>query len=640
MKIKLLLLITLNVLLHVFVTAQDVQFTIKASATKIGVQNQFQLVITLSNSGNADKFQLPDLSAFTIVNGPMQSSSFSSFNGNRTSSRSFTYYLQPKGIGTYNIPSATAIINGKSIKSNTVKIEVVKGSIQNAEPQEESNFFDNIFGPQSVPQTPNNTPNKKDKKDKKVLPSTPPPNSIFGEADMKGKIFARVDINKTTAYVGEEVTAEYNIYTQLPMEAAIRKPTSPEGFWVQEYNEVSNEQNNERVQINGKLYRKFTLRKVALFATKAGALTIPSVDIEGAIELVRQDPVNPEDNSIGGIINSMFNVQAVEKIPISLTTPILTVTAKPLPTEGQPANFNGTVGTYSLESNIDRTELTTDDAAVLTYCIRGTGNIKLINKPSISFTGDIEAYEPTSFDTITNFLNDISGYKSYKYILQPRNAGELHIPAGTFCYFDLNTKTYQTLSTNEYTLKVKTGTNKNTITKLKGLPQDIHDIVSDDTMKKNVQAYLPEQPLYWAGYAMPLLALLGASIYKKKKDAVASNPKEATQKNAHVIAQQRLSIAHEMLKDENANGFYNETNKAIWLYISDKLNIPLSKLNKTETHQYLLNSNVSIATTNLVMDTAQQCEQALYSMQTNASNMQGIYNNAVQIISELEEQIA
>jgi BatD DUF11 like domain len=640
MKTKVFLITLFNVLSYLFTIAQDVQFTIKASANKVGLQNQFQLVITLSNSGNADKFQLPDLSAFTIVNGPMQSSSFSSFNGNSTSSRSFTYYLQPKSIGAYTIPSATAIINGKTIKSNAVKIEVIKGTVQNAQPEEESNFFDNLFGSPNTPQAPNNSPNKKDKKDKKIIPNTPPANSIFGEADLKGKIFARVDINKTSAYVGEEITAEYNIYTQLPMQAAIRKPTSPEGFWVQEYNEVSEEQNNERIQINGKLYRKFTLRKVALFATKEGSLTIPSVDIEGAIELMRQDPVNPEDNSIGGIINSMFNIETVEKIPISLTTPVLTVTAKPLPTEGRPDNFNGTVGTYSLESNIDRTELTTDDAAVLTYTVRGTGNIKLINKPDVSFTGDIEAYEPTSFDTITNFLNEISGYKSYKYILQPRNAGELHIPTGTFCYFDLNTKTYQILSTNEYTLKVKTGTNKNVIANFKNLPQDIHDIVSDDTMQKNVQAYLPEKPLYWAGYAMPLIALLGASIYKNKKDATANNPKEAAQKNAHVIAQQRLSIAHEMLKDENANGFYNETNKAIWLYISDKLNIPLSKLNKTETQQYLANNNVSNNTANLVMHTAQQCEQALYSMHINTSDMQTVYNNAVTIISALEEQIS
>jgi archaellum component FlaG (FlaF/FlaG flagellin family) len=620
------------------IVAQEIKFTASASATKVGLQNQFQITFKLSGSAGSEKFQLPDLKNFNIVGGPMQSSSFSSINGSTSSSKSYTYYLQAKATGTFTIASATAIIDGKAVQSNAIKIEVVNGSIQSAQPKVQPNPLNDILGTDPfgnpIPKS------KKDKKSKQVpVPKTAPANSIFTEANLKDKVFAKIDVNKTSAFIGEEITVEYNIYTQLPMEAGIRKLNSPEGFWTQEYNEVDNSQANDHVQINGKMYRKYTLRKVALFPTKEGVLTIPSIDLESSVQVHTQEPMETNDHSIAGLINSLFVEENIQKVPVQLTIAPVTIQAKALPSVGRPENFNGTVGKYTLESDIDRTELSTDDASALTFTIRGTGNIKMIAKPEINFTGDIETFDPSTFDTVTNFLNEISGYKCFKYLLQPRNAGDFQIPAASFTYFDLDTKTYKTLSSNEYLLKVKPGTKNKSISKLHGLPKDIHDIVNDDTMKKNIQEFLPEKPVYWMGYAMPLITLLGLNIYKKKRDTDISNAKLFINTDAHQIAVQRMSIAQEMLKEQNQNGFYNETNKAIWLYLSDKLNIPLSKLNKEETWQYLQNKNVDVATFDNIIATTQQCEEALYTSHPNLGDMQNVYENATAIISNLENQI-
>jgi hypothetical protein len=627
--------VCINLFLILFnnnIIAQDVKFTTIVSATKVGLQNQFQITFKLSGSSGSEKFQLPDLKNFNIVGGPMQSSSFSSINGSTSSSKSYTYYLQAKATGTFVIPSATAIIDGQNVKSNSVKIEVVNGNLQNTQP----NPFNDLLNADPF----GNPKSKKDKKDKKVAPpKTVPPNSIFTEANLKDKVFAKIDVNKTSAFIGEEITVEYNIYTQLPMEAGIRKLNSPEGFWAQEYNELDNSQANDHVQINGKMYRKYTLRKVALFPTKEGVLTIPSIELESNVQVHTQEPIETNDHSIAGLINSLFVEENIQKVPVQLNIVPVTIQAKALPTAGRPANFNGTVGKYTLESNIDKTEMSTDDASALSFTIRGSGNIKMIAKPVINFTGDIETFDPSEFDTVTNFLSEIGGYKCFKYLLQPRNAGEFHIPAASFTYFDLETKSYKTLTANEYLLKVKPGSNHTAISKFNHLPKDIHDIVNDDTMKKNIQEFLPEKPIYWMGYAMPLVTLLGLNIYKKKKETDVINSKLFTNTDAHQIATQRMSIAFEMIKEQNQNGFYNETNKAIWLYLSDKLNIPLSKLNKEETWQHLQNKNVDAKTFDNIIDTTQQCEEALYTSHPNIGEMQTVYENAITIISNLENQI-
>ena len=51
-------------------------------------------------------------------------------------------------------------------------------------------------------------------------------------------------------------------------------------------------------------------------------------------------------------------------------------------------------------------------------------------------------------------------------------------------------------------------------------------------------------------------------------------------KKANKVAAKRLKSASKFLKEHNKEMFYDEMIKAIWGYLSDKLNMPLSVLNK------------------------------------------------------------
>jgi BatD DUF11 like domain len=609
--------------------AQDMSFVATVTANKVGTQNQFQVEYKLNNAARFEGFVQPNLSNFNVVAGPVMSSSFSSINGSAQSSRSYTFVLQPKAPGKFMVPALIAIIDGKSIQSNTCNIEVVKGKLNlpqggGAMPFDPHGIFSK--------QTPQKSPYK-------IVPAPQPEQQQLTEADLKDKVFAQIDIDKKTAVVGEQITAEYNVYTRLPLQVGISKPTSPEGFWVQDYAASNNPQQSERVVINGRDYRKHTLRKIALFATGPGKHTIPAVELEAAVQIENNEPESMADEIISGLFGKRFTLHNTQEIPVTLNTKNVEVNILALPAN-KPEEFMGTVGNFNIESAIDRTELTTDETALLTITLRGNGNIKMLGRPQISFPGDFEVFDPVVYDTISSAINDISGFKTFKYVLQPRNAGQIHIPAASFTYYDAVAKEYKTITTTEYTLKVSPGKNKAKIGKKNVLPQDLHDIVNDDTMKKQVVNLLPEKPYYWVAFLLPILALLGANVYAKRKEKKAITPQQEEQRKVTNVALQRLTIAQEMLKENNALAFYNETSKALILYVSDKMSIPLSKLNKQSADQLLADNNVTNDVRNLLANTTETCEQVLYSGEKpSPENMKIVFDNAVHIITQLEAQI-
>jgi hypothetical protein len=630
MKGKSLLIVNVLLLCVLLADAQELIFSAQSSSSKVGLQSRFSVTFSIQNASQINQFHVPSMANFTIVGGPMQSSSFSTINGSSSSSISYTYYLQPKALGKFEIPAATAIADGKSIKSNIIQLEVVKGNstAPPAKPQVDP-FSDPFFD--ADPFAPNPQQNKNRKAPAKKS------NRIFTQADLKGKVFARVDVDKTKVFQGQQITACYNLYSELPIEAGFKKLMSPAGFWCQDYTNNINPQACERVVENGHEYRKYTLRKTALFATKSGELEIPSVDIIGNVDTEEEDAVQTDDNSMLGALMQIFSNANTIKIPIELATAPVKITAMELPTENKPINFSQNVGAFTIEGNLDKSEITTDETCVLQYIIRGNGNIKLISNPNVEIPGDFESVEPIVFDTLTNSGTELSGYKIFKYIRSPRNTGELHIAAATCNYFNPQTNQYETVATPAYTIKVKSG--KSIIShKPKGLPQDIHDIVNDDTMQKNNGKVLAENPLYWSAYLIPIFGLLGVNLLNKRKQNLEKNKEIKKVKNAKQIAQQRLSIAYEMLKDNNNNGFFNETSKAIWLYLSDKLSIPRSKLNKEDMWLSLSKEGISQEAQIQLQNIIQQCEQSLYAIGMQ-HNLQATYDSTIDVISQLENQL-
>jgi hypothetical protein len=84
--------------------------------------------------------------------------------------------------------------------------------------------------------------------------------------------------------------------------------------------------------------------------------------------------------------------------------------------------------------------------------------------------------------------------------------------------------------------------------------------------------------------------------------------------------------------------FYEEVFKALYDYISFKLNIEKSQLNKESIRERLMEKQVSADSIQQLINTLDQCEFARFAPSA-AIPMQQIYSQAEQCINKLEEEI-
>ncbi|GAI04524.1 unnamed protein product, partial [marine sediment metagenome] len=139
---------------------------------------------------------------------------------------------------------------------------------------------------------------------------------------------------------------------------------------------------------------------------------------------------------------------------ITVASGQIRVNVKPLPEEGKPSNFSGAVGKYSIQSSIDTLVTTQDQALTLKYKISGMGNINAVKLPELDFPKSVEVFEPKIERKINNKKNKIQGSVIYEYVLIPRRAGDITIPALSFSYFDPSQEKYRIAMSKAFNIKV------------------------------------------------------------------------------------------------------------------------------------------------------------------------------------------
>ena len=109
-------------------------------------------------------------------------------------------------------------------------------------------------------------------------------------------------------------------------------------------------------------------------------------------------------------------------------------------------------------------------------------------------------------------------------------------------------------------------------------------------------------------------------------------------KRADKVAVQRLRMAEHSMKEGRRHDFYEEMLRAMWGYISDKFNIPVSNLTKETIREELYRRNVSAAVAEHFCDIISRSEEAQYAPSTDGE-MDEVYADAVDVISKIEEAI-
>ena len=595
--------------------AQDVEFKASAPAQVI-MGRPFQL--TYSVNQRAKDLRAPEFTDFDYIAGPYtsQSSSTSFVNGKRTSSfnLTYTYTLIANKEGTFTISPATIKVDGEQYTSNGVRIIVLPAD-----------------QPNNVSAGNTNT----------VGQTSQRPTSSQNDNVSEANIFVRTLVSKTRVREQEAILLSYKLYFAGVDVAQFTNNTRiPEfkGFLKQEIE--SGEIQTELEHYNGRNYQTAVLYRTLLFPQRSGDITIEPAQFEAVLRVQNRAQVR-------SIFDDFFGSYTAVNKPI--TAPGVTIHVLDLPAN-KPAGFSGGVGQFNLTSKISGTELNANEAVTLTLTIQGAGNMKLLKTPMVDWPEGFEVYDPKVTNNFKTTTAGVSGTKTIEYLAIPRAGGTYTIPPVRFAYYDTQEQDYRTITTPEYTLNIERAANEdatamvvnNFVQKenIQQLGTDIRYIHTAEQMPvadASSRAIRFGSLLFWLCYAIPsLLAALLFVIFRKKIKENADMTR-VRYKKANKVAQRRLKVAEQLLKQNKKDAFFEEIERAAWTYLSDRLSIPTAQLNKENIAQILSNKGVSDMIIQEMMHVLSTAEFARYAP-TSDHAMQEVYEDTIKIINQLESE--
>lgn len=585
-------------------SAQDV---IRVEAPNVvAADEQFNVTFIIEGENSPSGFTWDSGSDFQVLWGPQSGRSMSTqiINGKRTTSSqtTYTYVLRPTGTGKFNIPTATAKVKGKEIRSESKTIEVAAAGAASSRPQTQQ-------GSASRSQQ-------------------------TGVADED--IFMTLELSRTNVVVGEPITATLKLYQRVNV-AGFENVSFPDfnGFWSQEIEAPTNIEFSREVY-EGQIYNSALLRKFILIPQQQGAVKINPAEMVCLVNI-----------RVASAGNSIFDgfFDDYRTIRKRVATKPLTVNVSPLPA-GAPASFGGGVGTFEISAKLSKDTLKTHEAGSLLVTVTGKGNVSLLEAPKVSFPPDMEVYDTKVSDRIDK--GGLNGVRYYEFPFIPRSYGDFVIEPIKYSYYDVNTKRYVTLETPAIPLIVERGNETDgggvvisgpSQKDVRTLGSDIRFISTKAPGLASKGAFFVGSPSFWIITVLLFVvaAICWAAFRKlaaRRADVVGTKTRKATK-----MALKRLQLAGTFLKQNLYTAFYEELHKALIGFISDKLNMPMAEQSKERMAEALKERNVNETLVTKFIAILDACEFARYSPDAGHDAMAAHYDEAVEIISSMDSEM-
>ncbi|MEE9162185.1 MAG: BatD family protein, partial [Candidatus Neomarinimicrobiota bacterium] len=352
-----------------------------------------------SGRGDIRSVALGGLEDFRIVSGPATSRSVQIINGALSSTSSHTWILLPRRTGTLVIPALAVNVDGATSRTAPVTIEVV-------------------------------------------------PASAAGRAGGASEpVYLVAEVDKRQAYRGEQITVTWTLYTQLNISGwELTSLPNLTGFWTEELFAPSKLQLREKL-VNGRRYYTSVVRRQALFPTRSGDLEIDPLAMKVGVRARNRRQRDPFFDDF-----SIFDRGRVQQKILS--SPAVAVKVLPTPADLRPLDYQGMVGRYSLEGQLDPQVVTQDEAATLILKVSGNGNFKALKIPPLGLPRGLELFDPKVSNEPS--LGDIvGGTTTVEYVIIPRQAGTFAIAQVSLPYFDPARGRYELATAGPFTLTVR-----------------------------------------------------------------------------------------------------------------------------------------------------------------------------------------
>ena len=553
---KLALLFT--IFLHTLLAAQDVKFEAKVSKNSLGLNENLQISFAFNQDG--DNFSPPDFEGFRLVGGPFQSTSYSWVNGVKSFNRSFTYILQPTKKGTFTIKSASIEFNDEIYKTAPIKISVTDAIQQ--------------------PKDPNS------------------PDYKAGEG-----IHLVAEVSKGNPYVNEPLTVVYKLYFDPRFVVRnVREVANPKynGFWSQHIDIKKLEA--VAGTYNGQDYAMVVWRKVILYPLEAGNKPLEPLSIVLDVDV-------PTRKRIG-----FMETMTYETTRKTVSAGAKSINVKALPEKGKPENFTGAVGAFDFTVKASKSQLKAGESLDLVVTASGNGNLKLFQLPKPEFPNAFEVFDPQHKEEVNTPLTGMTGKISDTYTIIPQFKGKYTIKPQTFSYFDLNSNSYKTVTSEPIEITVLEGNAVASSTQ----NDSKKPVVKNDTFQYiKLTSYLTPinkapffgSNLFYGLLAAQFLLLPIIILARKKKEARDADEFGNRVRRNTKLAKKFLADAKKQMG--NKVPFYMAMEKALHNFLKAKLHIETSEMSKENIEELLLNKKASEATVGQFITLMNDCEFAL-----------------------------
>lgn len=595
--------------------------TLTVSAKKqVMVGERFQVVFEANAEGK--NFQAPSFNGFTVLGGPFtsSSSSFSMVNGSmsHTVKCSYTFALQANQEGTFHVGSASLNVKGHVISSEPFDIKVVPDDGSHTAPSGGSTTSSQVQSQQNT-----------------------------NDPQVSGKdLFLRVVPSKKSVYVGEQIVLTYKLYTKVPVSSvSLSKMPSYAGFWTKDISDNSGTLRQSSEYINGIEYTSAEVSKVIIVPQRSGKFTLDPMSLE-CIAQIRTERSNSRSmDPFEAFFNDPFFNRNIVNVKKELSSQSIGVEVKSLPENGKPDSFAGAVGNYNFKSDIDKTELSANEAVTITLTVSGTGNVELLQMPTPVFPPDFEVYDPKITTSTDVGSQGLSGTKKAEYLVIPRRAGNFTIPAVEFSFYNSSNESYQTISSQPYEIKVEKGTGSedggsiyaSNQEDIKYLGSDIRHIMTGDGHLKPMHTVFFGSAAYFVALLVLLVLFVILLLVLKKREQLAQNTAANRNRKADKVARARLKNAYQYLKAKDQEKFYVEMSQALWGYIADKLGIERSRLSIDTVNETMKGKGVPDELTQQFVDTLNNCEFARFAPSSAEEKMDDLYQQGIDVISKAEK---
>ena len=558
-------------------SAQSIEFSAQANRSSVPVGQPFQLTYTINVNGN---FTLPDLKNFQIISGPNLSFSQESVLQNNKYQQRTLYIAQlvvrPLKEGEFTIPPASVFHNGKTYKSNSVKITV----------------------------TPSNSAQQEQTQTK---------------VESDKNVFCAISVSKASPYQGEPVIVTYKLYTLYRITDYEFEWNSQKGVWLQEITQPTQGWDPYEEIINRKRYTVYPIKKELIIPQSPGKLKLQpfgaDIVVLANFRAIRFDLQSnapeidvqslpggkPEgfSNAVGKFqLESKISKENVKvndgidfTIKISGSGNIKLVEAPGL-------QFPPDFETYDPETNekINSSSNGMSGYKEYKYLVipRHAGDYKI---PSLKF-----AY----FDI-----------ESKRYIPLTTPEYNIHVDKGS----------------GESASNTTPG-QKN----IQMLDKDIRYLkaYTDDFIQKN-SFFTHTLPFYTGVAGGPLLLLL-IFLVRRITQKTTEEIDLDKQKHANKTAIKQLTIAKTCLDKGDKDHFYIETIKALNIYLGDKLKMQPSEINRDNIRNKLIENGVSAEHVNEFIAIMDKCEMARYAAFMQG-NEQEIYKRSLALITTIDQNL-